>query len=102
MHTRSMQENPVRPVTVICLHSSASSGGVWAALRAQLSEGPGLRERLRLQPTDLAISRLPMRQLRRWFRRRWQLIRTQNHEVLGKIRQGAQELRRRPLTSTLG
>ena len=39
MHTRSTQRAMSRQATVICLHSSGSTGGQWTALRAQLEPG---------------------------------------------------------------
>ena len=41
MNTESMQQPAESRATVICLHSSGSTGGQWAALRSQLE--PGLR-----------------------------------------------------------
>lgn len=41
MHTRSTQPAMSHQITVICLHSSGSTGGQWAALRAQFE--PGVR-----------------------------------------------------------
>ena len=39
MDTRSTQRPMSHRATVICLHSSGSSGGQWATLRAQLEPG---------------------------------------------------------------